>query len=350
MNVSGVTVLALALTASLAAAAAAAPLDWKSLKNPVLQYPDWSIKDYACAHHNGTFFVFFSAFYEDRGRVRSHVVEVTTPDFKTFSGPLINLDGREDDWIGMCSPELARIGDVWYLCYNSWGDKEGAPNQLFFRRSRDLVNWGPQQPLASNLTRGVRAIDAAVAAWQGKVILFWKEVQTTRCAVGDSLEGEFCLIGDGLPKMWMRDGREVPWNENYQILLIDGKWRLLVSTKIDGSTMFPVLYTMDGDGSRPEHWLKWVDGYRLEVPVEDFNTRDQANASALMLPGALEDGFRYLLYAGNTEGQTFLKRGHNRLGLARFRDLMHWESAGSAPDEQVRPAAGRHPCGGSRIR
>lgn len=334
MTVETLAALTLALAASSVAAGSGEPLDWKGLKNPVLQYADWSVKDYACVYHDGTFHVFFSAFYEDRGRVRSHVVQVTTPDFKTFSEPLMNLDGREDDWIGMCSPDVARIGDTWYLCYNSWGDKEGQPNQLFFRSSKDLKNWSPARPLAANLTRGARAIDAAVAPWQGKVILFWKEVQTTRCAVGDSMEGEFRLIGDGYPKTGMRDGQEVTWNENYQLLFIDGKWRLLTSTKMDGSTMFPMIYTMDGDGSRAEHWLRWVDGYRINVAQEEFNTRDQANASALMLPGKMEDGYWYLLYAGNTEGQTFLKRGHNRLGLSRSRDLLHWEPAGSAGEQR----------------
>ncbi len=329
--------LAVLLAAVPVAGAATEPLDWTSLKNPVLAYADWSIKDYACVYQDGNFHLFFSAFYEDRGRVRSHVVQVTTPDFKTFSEPLVNLDGREDDWIGMCSPDVARIGDTWYLCYNSWGDKEDQPNQLFFRSSKDLKNWSPARPLAANLTRRVRAIDAAVASWQGKVILFWKEVQTTRCAVGDSMEGKFRLIGDGYPKTWMRDGREVTWNENYQLLFIDGKWRLLTSTKMDGSTMFPVLFTMEGDGTRLEDWLTWVDGYRLDVAQEEFNTRDRANASALMLPGRMGDGCWYLLYAGNTEGQTFLKRGHNRLGISRSRDLEHWEPAGQphcgAPDD-----------------
>ncbi len=330
---SGSAIFAAAAVAVLAACCAGAEPaglpDWSRLRNPMLEYPDWSIKDYACAYQDGMFHLFFSAFYEDRGRVRSHVVQVTTPDFREFSEPLMNLDGREDGWIGMCSPDLARIGDVWHLCYNSWGDKEGAPNQLFYRSSCDLRSWSPERPLAANLTKGIRAIDAAVAPWQGRVVLFWKEVQTTRCAISDSMDGEFRLIGDGLPKMRMRDGREVPWNENYQLLFIDGKWRLLVSTKTDDSHMFPVLYTMQGDGSREEDWLRWVDGHRIEVAVEEFNTRDRANASAIVLPGRMADGFWYLLYAGNSEGQTFLKRGHNRLGISRSRDLVRWEPAGT---------------------
>ncbi len=312
----------------LAASAAAADIDWAALRNPVLEYSDWSVKDYACGYHDGTFHLFFSAFYEDRGRVRSHVVEVTTSDFTHYSEPLLNIDGREDGWIGMCSPELATIGDTHYLCFNSWGDKEGTPNQLFYMSSDDLVHWSRRRPLAANITKGVRAIDAAVAPWNGKIILFWKEVQTTRCAIGESMDGEFRIIGDGFPKAYLKGGREVEWNENYQLLRVDGKWRLLASTKLDGSTMFTVLYTMEGDGSREEHWLKWVDGGKLQVAQEEFNTRDSANASALMRPGKQADGYWYLLYAGNTEGESFLKRGHNKLGLSRSRDLTSWSAAG----------------------
>src|SRR5580700_1464189 len=80
-------------------------LDWKSLSNPVLSYPDWSIKDSAMAYRDHTYYVFFSAFYPKEGETISHVVEVSTPDFKHFSEPILNFDGKEDGWIGMCSPD-----------------------------------------------------------------------------------------------------------------------------------------------------------------------------------------------------------------------------------------------------
>ena len=62
-------------------------IDWNGLKNPVLSYPNWSVKDTAMAYRNGTFYIFFSAFYPERGQVRSHVVEVSTRD----------EDGQEQD-------------------------------------------------------------------------------------------------------------------------------------------------------------------------------------------------------------------------------------------------------------
>jgi hypothetical protein len=103
-------------------------IDWNDLKNPVLSYPNWSVKDSAMAYRNGTFYVFFSAFYPDRGQVRSHVVEVSTPDFKHYSEPIFNFDGEEDGWIGMCSPDIQRLNGTYVMTFNSWGDKPGKPN------------------------------------------------------------------------------------------------------------------------------------------------------------------------------------------------------------------------------
>jgi hypothetical protein len=70
-------------------------IDWNGLKNPVLSYPNWSVKDTAMVYRNGTFYIFFSSFYPDRGQVRSHVVEVSTPDFKHYPEPFSILTVRK---------------------------------------------------------------------------------------------------------------------------------------------------------------------------------------------------------------------------------------------------------------
>jgi hypothetical protein len=99
-----------------------------------LSYPNWSVKDTAMAHRNGRFYVFFSAFYAERGQVRSHVVEVSTADFKHYSEPIFNFDGEQDGWIGMCSPDVRQLYGKYVMTFNSWGDKPGKPNQLFYIR------------------------------------------------------------------------------------------------------------------------------------------------------------------------------------------------------------------------
>jgi len=39
------------------------PIDWTALKNPVLQYKDWAIKDFYVQENEGTFYVLFSVFF-----------------------------------------------------------------------------------------------------------------------------------------------------------------------------------------------------------------------------------------------------------------------------------------------
>src|SRR5580698_1199980 len=141
-----VIVLSLGLS-SLSSAQQKPFIDWAKLRNPVLSYPNWSIKDTAMAYRDGTFYVFFSAFYPERGQVRSHVVEVSTKDFAHFSDPIFNFDGEEEGWIGMCSPDVQQLYGKYVMTFNSWGDKPGKPNLLFYMTSDDLVHWTPRKPL-----------------------------------------------------------------------------------------------------------------------------------------------------------------------------------------------------------
>lgn len=298
-------------------------IDWVALKNPILEYPTWSIKDYAAVHREGTFFLFFSAFYSSNGRIRTHLVEVSTKDFKAYSEPILNFTGEENDWIGMCSPDVIQVGDIYYLTLNSWGDKPGKLNQLFFMTSRDLVNWSDYKPMAANLTTE-RAIDAAVAHHDNKFFLIWKEIQTTKVAVGETMEGDFSVVG--YPEFLKLPSDRSAKLENYQFIKLDGRWYLL-GTKMDEGH-YPNLYRMTGSGDKESDWLNWTDGHELKVSRQHFNTRDGANA-AMLADWRQHDDFFYLLYAGTTEADSYLGRGWNRLGIARSKELFHWEAAGS---------------------
>jgi hypothetical protein len=301
-------------------------IDWQSLSNPVLSYPKWSIKDAAMAYRDGTFYVFFSAFYPERGQVRSHVVEVSTRDFEHFSEPILNFDGEEEGWIGMCSPDLQRLGGKYVMTFNSWGDKPGKPNLLFYLTSEDLVHWSQRQTLARNLTQDKRVIDAALAEVDGGYYLIWKEGtqghMKPRLAFAAALDQPFKFVGDGFPALMMADGNDDGLtHENYEFVHTQGKWYLLTT---DYNPEGSYLYQLDpGSG-----WLKWTQGYRLQTPKEKFNTDHRDNAAALY-DWRQYDGYYYLIYGGRTEGKTFAGRGWNRLGLSRSKDLIHWSAAGS---------------------
>lgn len=286
-------------------------LPWSQLKNPVYAREGWSVKDACMAWHRGSLYLFVSAFFESRGRERSHVVGVTTPDLQTFSDPFFLWSGEDDGWTGLCSPNLSTVGNKYVLTLNSWGEAHpnGQPNQLLYSSSTDLEEWSPLQALASDLTRGQRAIDAALTEAYDSLYLVWKEQQTPQLAVAKQLGGP-----------WRRLGRPTSgWFENAQGIQIDDAWQLLVT----GPDHLPYLMKMKSSGIDPSHWLEWEEPRRLEIPEETFNTNNQANA-AFLADWRDRDGYFYLLYAGRTEDRSHAGRGNNKLGLARSKDLHTW--------------------------
>ncbi len=297
---------------------------WDEIKNPVYSHEGWSTKDACMIEKNGRFHLFFSAFYHDRGRERSHVTSVHTSNFKDFSEPLFMWDGRDEGWIGMCSPSINKIDNKYYLTYNSWGDKKGKPNQLFYAVSDDLISWKKDIPLAHNLTACNRAIDAAIAYTGEEFYLIYKEAKpgTVRLARSETIEGPWEFVGDGLPSLLMADGKDNGrTHENYEFLKIDGKWFLLTT---DYRPHQMHIYKMKENGVKSGDWLTWVDGRVLLMPEEDFNTDHNSNAGFIADFRKL-DGYFYCIYAGRTEGKSHAKRGNNKLGLARSKDLINWQ-------------------------
>jgi len=295
-------------------------LPWEELENPVYRHEGWSTKDACMVYKDGTFYLFFSAFFQDEGRERSHVVEVKTRDFRHYSKPLFIRRGEEDGWIGMASPNISTDGGRYYLTYNSWGDKDGQPNQLFYAVSNDLEHWEKDKPLAKNQTQGVRAIDAAATSADGRMTLAWKKRQTPQISRADNFESrEWHNLGDpGLG-----------WFENGEFIQLDDHWYLLATA---GAGHLPNLARMQGTGDSSGDWLGWSDFRTLRIPAQQgFNTHDRANAGFLA-DWRQYDGYYYLLYAGNTEGETHAGRGDNTLGLARSKDLKTWVPAGAVSE------------------
>ena len=283
-------------------------LDFSAIKNPVYQHQDWSIKDSCMALRDGTFHVFFSAFYKDAGMGRCHVSAVKTKDFKTFSDPLFIWDGRDQGWEGMCSPNITQINDAYFLTYNSWGDDKDKPNQLFYAVSRDLENWDKHKPLAANVTKGARSIDAAIAFANDKYYLVYKEYQTPKMAVGPSLDsGNWKSLG-AVPGAWF---------ENGEFIKIDGKWNLLITDRYH----LPRLREMKGSGDIDADWINWGGFKRLSIPLEKFNLNERANCAFLSDLRYL-DGYFYLLYSGRNKGLGHEGDYEFKLAVARSQDLL----------------------------
>lgn len=293
-------------------------LDFGQMKNPILAYPDWSVKD-VCVYfeeQQKLYYLFFSAFYLDP--FRTHIIEVVTKDFISFSEPIIDWGGFEEEVGGFCSPSIIKANGIYYLTFNSWGDVPGQPNQLYFSASADLRNWNGKHRLARNLTEGIRSIDAVVTYANGKYYATWKDRQLCNpIAWNSSME----------PYGWkMIDAPKLNGvYENGQFLQIDGTWHMLLT-----NCWMPHethLFEMNATGDRDEDWLCWDNKHTFKPPVETFNTVDFSNAGYLA-DWRKYDGYFYLFYAGNTEVSTYQGRGHCKIGVARSTDLIHWTVPG----------------------
>lgn len=310
-------------------------IDWDELQNPVYANEDWSVKDATVTYveETGEFYLFFSAFFWVGERVNSHVVSVKTRDWVDFSEPLFIWGGEELGYHGLCSPEVHFYEDRYILTYNGWGDKKGKLNQLYYAVSDDLENWEKKhQPLGSEVTESYRAIDAALAFDHGNYYLYFKDskplghlprVDLTRVATAPSLDGPWEFVYSG-NVAFMPEGSlySEKIHENSHFQKIDGDWHMLSSGYWPHN---PYLYKIGGDPSDKGNWTVWKEGRKLEIPVQEgFNTAHQANAAHLR-DWRKYDGYFYLIYAGNTENESFWTRGNNKLGLARSKDLIEWE-------------------------
>ena len=281
--------------------------------NPI--YPvdkDWSVKDACMIYRDGYYYIFSSAFLNADGRIRCHIMGVKTADFKTFSEPLFLDYGKELGYIGLASPDIVYHNGTYYLTYNSWGDKKGVPNQLYYATSTDLNNWEFHKPLAKNLTEGIRAIDVAIAFYNNRVHLVYKEKQTTVFAYADHIDSNEWKF---IPK------KLKGWYENYQFINIDSQWYMMTTNRLH----FPTLFSMKGDPALIESWTDWKLEYILLPPKQAFNTNERANAAAIQDLREV-DGYFYMIYAGRTESRSHLRRGNNKLALIKSKDLISWET------------------------
>lgn len=309
-------------------------IPWEKLSNPVYEREDWSVKDATMIYveESQEFFVFFSAFFHVGERVNSHVVGVRTKDWINFSEPLFIWDGQEMGYHGVCSPEINFIEGRYVMTYNGWGDKKGKVNQLYYAVSDDLIHWEKDIPLGREVTAGYRAIDAELAFHNDTYYLFYKEsrpfghlrrVDLTRVAYAQDIDGPWEFVYSGYVQFNSTDTANVNLiHENYRLLEIDNVWHLQTSGYFPHE---PYLFKIGGDPDQKGWWGVWKNGIMLNIPPkEGFNTAHKANAGHLQ-DWRHYDGYFYLLFAGNTENETFWTRGHNRLGLARSKDLIHWE-------------------------
>ncbi len=329
-----------------APAAARSPIDWENLRNPILS-GEQRIKDQTVVHHEGVFHLFGGGHYTSR-------------DLRHWEGP---------EPFDAGSPELVRMPDGRFLLVDQGPDpasEEERHRRLRWRVSRDLFEWSPPRELAPELPHD-RNIDGALAFANRRVVLGFKQgVRLQQFLVAESPlpdeagafawspvrkadAGAGCGIDAWVPDLAANVTR---WAENFQFLEIDGRWRMVATARhperpIDPGYVGshePFLYTMDGDGSKLEHWTRWVDKRHLQIPEEGWNRLMHANTATLSDWRGL-DGHFYLFYSGADELDPD-GRGHGSIGVARSRDLVHWEvpggpAGGGAARSEAKPRGDR---------
>jgi hypothetical protein len=295
-----------------------AKVAWKQLENPVFAL-DHMTKDQSLRLVDGQWHLFFSErlLNDDESTRTGHWVST---DFKEWSpAEPRRLWGSPDitraaDGNYVLSHQLPHptIPDVSRISYATAPDPSGP--------------WSESVEFVPELFPGERIIDAAVAHTGDGLYLMFKR------GLHESIEQDMHVIrsaGGSLAGPWEYLGMpDLPLSENFQFLVVDGKWHLL-ATRIPQHQ--PLLFRLKGDPTEPESWLRWKQVREFKIPDEDWNTgrnpgfdHEVANSSYLCDAREL-DGYWYLVYAGSTELETFDGRGHAKLGVARSKDLRKWE-------------------------
>ncbi len=311
---------------------------WSTLRNPVLADPSAGLKDQAVVWADGQWHALFSEVTDDPsgpGGIRWDIATATSPDLQHWSA--VSPWPAQAGVLGVASPDLVRVRTgrfvVTYQSDPGASPPVGDDARLFFRTSADLVRWSRPHPLAQNLApvAGDRMIDGALVSTGRQLLLGFKFSSPTQPDVFEvarstsgRLRGPWVLVGR--PDITV-DGGTV---ENGEFVVVAGRWHLMAtSDNLDQ----PWLFTLSGDPDRADSWLHWTDGYSLDVPGQSFDSGpgisslgyEHANSAYLCATGPGPGKEVYLFYAGSSELTQFDGWGHAAIGVARSRDLLHWQ-------------------------
>lgn len=295
-----------------------ARIAWRKLRNPIFAL-DHMVKDQTIRFVEGRWHLFYSERTEEgvgQGGT-GHAVSRDLVHWK--EAPAVEHWG---------SPDITRTSDRRYLItYQQQLPENPEVSKLYYAAAKDVTGkWSRPTRLIPGIFEEERTIDGAFAHTRNGLFLLFKRGAHTAVQQFDELAFSPSGSPDG---PWTYLGEtDLPWSENFQFLPIDGTWHVLV-TEIPIHR--PALYRIAGDPADPESWRHWTLVRQFEVPQEAWNggetpgvTHETANSGYLCDARHL-DGHWYLFYAGSTELTSFDGRGHAKIGVARSKDLEHWE-------------------------
>lgn len=313
-------------------------VDWKELHNPILSSGSAGEKDEAIVWFAGRWHMLFSYVRNDSkspGDVYWNIATSTSTDLIQWTPP--SPWPAQTGALGVASPEVTREPDgTFVVTYQSDpGQVDGAQARLYYRTSADLENWSAPQPLAQNLAPAAddRMIDGSLAWTSHGLILGYKaglagNAQAFEIAWSPdgSLSGPWKYVGK--PDIVVYGGTV----ERDEFVAVDGRWRLLATSNTLDQ---PWIFELAGNPDQPTGWLDWTSGYELNVPKAAWDTGKGVSSvdyewanSAFLCNASADGGYYYLLYAGSNELTAFDGWGHAKIGIARSRDLVHWQVPG----------------------
>ena len=136
----------------------------------------------------------FSAFDQER----STIAALHGPDFFIPGDIEILFDGREQDLIGMCSPDIFKGPNEWVMIFNSWGQKVDSPNALFLCHIPGLTNVVKSQATCKSGTED-RVIDGAIAWVDDRWVMACKWWKQLRFAQAPQLDGPWQWVKEEKP-------------------------------------------------------------------------------------------------------------------------------------------------------
>jgi hypothetical protein len=296
-------------------------VEWETLRNPVFA-TDQMTKDPTVRVLDGRWYLLFSERFDPQAPEGPRIRAVTSDDLTDWEPA--SDDAAVDEW---GSPDLTRDEAGRYVLTFQQRELDDAEiSRIHYSTGPGPAGpWDEPRPLVHGMFPDERAIDAALARTEWGTFVMFKR------GLHDAIEQHAALAysrSGSLDGPWEYLGEpDVGWTENFQFLVIDGVWHVLLTT-IPIHT--PTLFRLAGAPSEPQAWLHWEEVATFEVPQEDWNRgttpgidHETAN-SAYLCDARAADGYWYLFYAGSTELTTFEGRGHARIGVARSRDLRTW--------------------------
>lgn len=288
-------------------------LDWQNIKKPLLSYPFWSLKDPCVALHDGVFHLFCSAV---SSRNHFQILHCTTKDLQEFSHPLF-LWGEGDN--GRGSPDISYIDGVYYLTYQSWDPRPGhdrTNTKCLYATSKDLTTWDTKDvEIARNLNVNQRAIDPAITRCNDRFYCFYKQWQTPLIASAINMNDP-----DGWELLGELNAPES--TENGQFIRIDGTLRLIVDSPGENR-----VYELSGDETHHEEWAKWRHTHSIDFPSAKGFNETRRGGAVYVADWRKKDDHFYAFYHVKHAPEARMNMGHH-LGIARSRELVHWELPG----------------------